>query len=206
MEGQDTAIILENGVPFAEAFMGFADVPWLSESVTEGTIAPDGSMDIDISVDATGLEPGVHRANVVIGTNDPDNAAMLVRVTLIVPAFQQGVNSGGKEYVAPNGTVYAADQEYKPAPAGLAAPGGPGGPGGHGGTATTFGYIHKGQDHSTKNEIDGTDEDARYQDLREDATGLPVRGPERDLPGRPQLRGVQGQEGRRARLRGHHRG
>ena len=40
----------------------FSDVPWLSVAPTEGTIAPDGTADLDISVDTTGLAPDVYRA------------------------------------------------------------------------------------------------------------------------------------------------
>ena len=163
--GDDTGLILQNGVPFAEEFFGLADVPWLSEAPDGGAIAPDGSIDIAVSIDATGLEPGVHRASIIVKTNDPDHGAFVVPVTLVVPAFQQAVNAGGKEYVAPGGTVYAADQEYKPAPTG-----GPGaGPTGRA-PSTTWGYV-KGDAHKTNKPIDGTDEDVRYQSQRENATG-----------------------------------
>ena len=158
--GEDTALILENGVPFAENYYPVADVPWLSETPVEGTIGPDGSVDITVSVDATGVEPGVYSVSVLIRTNDPDHDKLIVPVTLIVPAYQQGINAGGKQYVAPDGTVYAADQEYKPA--------GPGGPGGH---TTTFGYLKGGGTNKTNKAIEGTDEDVRYQTQREDTDG-----------------------------------
>jgi hypothetical protein len=134
-------------------------------------------MDIGLSVDATGLEPGVYRAIVVIRTNDPDNAAKLVRVTLVVSAFQQGVNSGGKQYVATDGTVYAADQEYKPAPANLAVSGGPGGGDRHGGF-TTFGWVGRSGTQKTNHDIAGTDDDGLFRDLREGATGYRFTVPE----------------------------
>ena len=43
-----TAVSIESGLPT------FSDVPWLSVSPTEATIEPDGSIDIDVTVDSTG--------------------------------------------------------------------------------------------------------------------------------------------------------
>ena len=102
---------LQNGVPYAESFEPFSDVPWLSEAPTEGTIAPDGSMTINITVDTTGLAPGVYQATVVVKTDDPDHASLPVPITLIVPAYQQGINAGGGSYVDPaQGNLYGADR------------------------------------------------------------------------------------------------
>jgi subtilisin family serine protease len=144
--GQDTALILQNGVPYAEAFQPLSDVPWLSEAPTSGSIAPDGSTDIDVTVDTTGLAPGVYHADVVILTNDPDHAAFSVPVLLVVPAYQQGVDAGTGTYVDPaNGNVFASDRAF---------------------SAGSFGYVGASSVRSTGTDIAGTDRDPLYQDLR----------------------------------------
>ena len=105
-QGSGNAYLIESGLP------SFSDVPWLTVSPTEATIEPDGSIDIDITVDSTGLEPGVYRALVVILTNDPDNSLFQLPVTLVVPTFQQGVDAGGGATTALNGDQYGADRGY----------------------------------------------------------------------------------------------
>lgn len=51
---------------------GGGDCPWLSASPTAGTSPPGFSTPVDVSVDATGLTPGVYTCNLVIDSNDPD--------------------------------------------------------------------------------------------------------------------------------------
>jgi hypothetical protein len=133
------AYLIESGLPT------FSDVPWLTVSPTEATIAPDASIDIHISVDSTGLEPGVYRALVVILTNDPDNAQFQVPVTLVVPTYQQGVDAGGGATTALNGDVYAADRGYGSGP---------------------YGYLGNSSTKSTSAAIAGTEDDGLYQDAR----------------------------------------
>jgi subtilisin family serine protease len=148
--GQDTGLILQNGVPYAESFEPFSDVPWLSETPTEGTIAPDGSMAIDITVDTTGLAPGVYHARVVVKTDDPDHSSFPVPVTLVVPAYQQGINAGGGSYVDPaQGDLYGADRSF---------------------SAGGFGYVGSSATRSTTAGIAGTTRDPLYQDLRSGMT------------------------------------
>ena len=149
--GQDAAIILENGVPYAEAFTSFVDLPWLSVTPSSGTVAPDGSLDLDVAVDTTGLASGVYGAMVVILTNDPDNPSFRVPVTLVVPAYQQGIDSGIGTYTDPaSGNFFAADQAY---------------------TAGGFGYVGPSSTRSTAHDIGGTERDPLYQDLRTGMTG-----------------------------------
>src|SRR5439155_6031649 len=106
-QNSGNAYLIESGLP------NFSDVPWLSVDPTSGTIAPDGSQALTVSVDATGLASGVYHAVVVAQTNDPDNANMQIPVTLVVPAYQQGIDSGVGSYVDPaTGNFYALDQAY----------------------------------------------------------------------------------------------
>jgi malectin (di-glucose binding ER protein) len=133
------AYLIESGLPT------FSDVPWLTVSPTEATIAPDASIDIDITVDSTGLEPGVYRALVVLLTNDPDNSTIQLPVTLVVPTLQTGVDAGGTHTVASNGDIYLADRRYGTGP---------------------YGYIG-GNRRTTKHAIDGTPDQGLFQDQRE---------------------------------------
>ena len=99
-----------------------------------------------MTVDSTGLAAGVYHAIVVIQTNDPDHANVQVPVTLVVPAYQQGINAGGGAYVDPaQGDVYAADRAF---------------------SVGGFGYAGASATRSTTAGIAGTTRDPLYQDLR----------------------------------------
>lgn len=58
--------------------------PWLSENPLNGTIPGGGSQQVTISVDATGLTPGVYFCSLLISSNDPDENPVTVRVKLTV--------------------------------------------------------------------------------------------------------------------------
>jgi subtilisin family serine protease len=145
LTGQNSgnAYLVDSGLPV------FSDVPWLTESPTEGTVDPDGSATVDVTADATGLEPGVYSALVVIGTNDPANSFIPVPVTLVVPSYQQGVNAGGPAHVDGTGTAFAPDRAF---------------------SAGDFGYVGPSSTRSTRSAIEGTDDDPLYQDLRSGMT------------------------------------
>jgi subtilisin family serine protease len=135
------AYLIESGLPI------FSDAPWLTVTPETGTVAPDASTELDVHVDSAGLAPGVYRAIVVVQTNDPDLGNVQVPVTLLVPAYQQGINAGGALYVDPaTGIDYVSDQAF--------TPGG-------------FGYVG-GTTRSTRGDIAGTDRDPLYRDLRTD--------------------------------------
>jgi Malectin domain/Viral BACON domain len=138
-QNSGNAYLIESGLPI------FTDVPWLTVAPTEGLVAPNASASIELTADTTGLEPGVYRAIVAVGTNDPDNRMIQVPVVLVVPAFQQGVNAGGGAYANGNGDVFAADRAYD------------GGP---------FGFVGASSTRSTKSAIAGTPDGPLYQDLR----------------------------------------
>ena len=144
--GEDTGQILVNGVAYAYDKAVTADAPWLSESPTAGTVPVGQTQAISVSVDSTGLTPGVYRAAVRIRTNDPDNAKLVIPVTLVVPAYQQGINAGGSAYVDPaQGDLYGADRAF--------ATGG-------------FGYVGASSTKSTGVDIAGTTRDPLYQSYR----------------------------------------
>ena len=50
---------------------GVADLPWVSENPTSGSVPPDSSMVVDVTFDTTGLEVGDYTGSLRINTNDP---------------------------------------------------------------------------------------------------------------------------------------
>ena len=139
-QNSGNAYLIESGLP------NFSDVPWLSVDPTSGTVDPDASQALTVTVDTTGLASGVYHAVVVIQTNDPDNSNMQVPVTLVVPAYQQGLDAGVGSFVDPvTGNFYAADRAY---------------------SVGGFGYVGPSSIRATKHEIEGTDNDPLYADLR----------------------------------------
>jgi subtilisin family serine protease len=139
--GSGTVYLVESGLP------NYSDAPWLTVSPASGTVAPDESAAVDVTIDTTGLAPGIYRAAVVITTNDEDSSLALLPVTLTVPAYLQGINAGGAAFTDTNTdqTAYAADRAYAPG---------------------AFGWVGTSSTRSTRTAIDGTDADALYQDLR----------------------------------------
>jgi subtilisin family serine protease len=144
-QNSGNAYLIESGLP------NFSDVPWMTVAPTAGTVAIDGSQPLTISVDTTGMAPGVYHAIVVAQTNDPDNATIQVPVTLVVPVYQQGVDAGVGAYVDPvTGDIFASDRHF---------------------SAGGFGYVGSTTVRTTRANIAGTDRDPLYQDFRAGMTG-----------------------------------
>ncbi|HEX9027540.1 MAG TPA: malectin domain-containing carbohydrate-binding protein, partial [Anaerolineales bacterium] len=152
-QSPNTVYLIDSGVP------SFEDVPWLSETPTSGTLPPGGSQTILVSVDTTGLLPGVYNASLFINSNSGRDPVLRLPVNLIVPAYQVGVNSGGPAYVDKAGDTWAADQFY---------------------AAGGWGYMNKSSRvASTKKAIGGTPDVPLYQNLLQDPSeyrfdGLPA--------------------------------
>ncbi|RKH09186.1 hypothetical protein D7V97_17365 [Corallococcus sp. CA053C] len=128
--------LLESGVP------AFTDVPWLSEQPQQGSLPPGQRQEIAVTVDTRGLAPGVYQATVFVRTNSGRQPLQQVRVSLIVPAYQQAVNSGGDTYVDRFANPWAADQRHAPG---------------------SWGYLEPSDRASTSRAIAGTVEDRLYQ-------------------------------------------
>lgn len=64
-----------------------ADVPWLSETPTSGTIPAGGSVEVLVTFDSSGLALGDYSAFLNISSNDPDEATVVVPVTMTVGTF-----------------------------------------------------------------------------------------------------------------------
>jgi subtilisin family serine protease len=94
--GQDAGIILRNMVPYAykQGRPG-----WLSVASTSGRVTKGSSIDLVVTLDATGQNGGDYDASVVIRSNDPDEAEVRVPVHLHVtgvPDLQ--VSAGTLDY------------------------------------------------------------------------------------------------------------
>jgi len=87
--------------------VGGADCSWLDENPKSGTVAAGGSDSVTVTIDTTGLAEGNYSADIVIASNDPDEASTTVPVTLqISPAEATTVAS-----VSPNSGEQGATLE-----------------------------------------------------------------------------------------------
>jgi hypothetical protein len=82
--GEDSALILANGVPYAMDFEPFSDVPWFDVTPSEGTVPAGAAQDLEVSVSAAGLEPGSYEATIVVLTDDPTAPRLSVPIMLTV--------------------------------------------------------------------------------------------------------------------------
>jgi hypothetical protein len=140
-QSPNTAYLVDSGVP------AFADVPWISETPDSGTLAPGGSQAIQVTVNTTGMAPGVYQAMLTFRTDSGRQPNISVPVRLIVSAYQQGFNSGGSAYTDGIGDPWAADRAYT--------------------AANGSGYVQvPPKTASTNAAIGGTTDDPLYQKAR----------------------------------------
>jgi hypothetical protein len=57
---------------------------WLDENPKSGSVAPDNSDEVTVSINTTGLSAGKYSANIIISNNDPDENPTIVPVSLTV--------------------------------------------------------------------------------------------------------------------------
>jgi subtilisin family serine protease len=106
-QSPNTVYLVDSGVP------AFADVPWLSENPTSGVLAPGASQEIRVTVDTTGLAPGVYNATLFILTNSARQPTLPVPISLVVPAYYQAVDAGSNQaYTDQSGDSWSPDQAY----------------------------------------------------------------------------------------------
>lgn len=64
---------------------GKGSVPqWLTVSPLSGLVIRNGSQQLDITVNATDISPGIHRVNITLETNDPSHATIIIPVNVTV--------------------------------------------------------------------------------------------------------------------------
>ena len=61
--------------------------PWFSQDPTSGSVPVDGSTDVIVTFDATGLTPGDYQASLEVISDDPDEPIVLIDVSLTVYGF-----------------------------------------------------------------------------------------------------------------------
>jgi subtilisin family serine protease len=90
--------------------------PWLSVAPRSGTIAPGASAPTQVTVSSTGLPAGAYRAVLTVLSNDPDEPAVGVPVTLGVGVAVAGLEAPPVEFalapVRPNVARGAATIEF----------------------------------------------------------------------------------------------
>lgn len=74
-----------------------AQVPWLRVQQTAGTTPPDAQAQISVDLDASGLQPGVHEANLCVFSNDRTQSLVRVPVSLTVTADGDAIFASGFE-------------------------------------------------------------------------------------------------------------
>jgi hypothetical protein len=131
--------LVDSGVP------AFVNVPWLSETPASGILAAGKSQAIQIKVDTTGMQPGIYNSSMFLLNNSGRQSSIRIPVKLIVPAYYQAVNAGGKAYVDGSGDTWAADKAY---------------------TVGSWGFVGTSSTQSAKKAISSTTDDPLYQDLR----------------------------------------
>ena len=60
------------------------DRPWLTTDPVTGTVPPYSSRAVQITLDATGLQPGSHSAEIIVWSSDPDRSSASVPVEMTV--------------------------------------------------------------------------------------------------------------------------
>ncbi|MCD4819883.1 MAG: choice-of-anchor D domain-containing protein [Candidatus Cloacimonetes bacterium] len=68
---------------------------WLNIDTNSGSIAPSGNETITLSIDTAGMEVGTYTKNLVVTSNDPDEASITIPVNL-------NVNTGGNPQISVN--------------------------------------------------------------------------------------------------------
>ncbi|GIH04650.1 hypothetical protein Rhe02_27170 [Rhizocola hellebori] len=125
------------------------DVPWLGASIASGSLAPGASTRITVTVDANGLPAGsVHNGVLKVTSQSGRNPELLIPVRLIVPGFQQAIDSGSNNtHVDPQGDTWTKDKAF------VAGAG--------------CGYLGSTTVVSTGHAITGTDDPARLANARQ---------------------------------------
>jgi subtilisin family serine protease len=121
------------------------DQSWMFVVPGSGSVAPGGEQSLTVRADPVGLAPGVYDGIVTVTSNAGRQPVIEIPVTLVVPAYRQGVNAGGGAFTDAAGDLWAADKAH---------------------AAGSYGYTSAGSTNSVKKAIAGTDDDALYQDQR----------------------------------------
>ncbi len=127
------------------------DASWMWVVPATGTLDPGASRTLTVRADPSGLDPGVYEGTVRITTNAGRQPVLDIPVTLVVPAYRQGVDAGGSATITDSaGDPWSPDKAY---------------------TAGSYGYVGAGAVRTSNRAIAGTTDDALYQTQREGTSG-----------------------------------
>jgi hypothetical protein len=138
-QSPNKAYLIDSGVP------AYSDVSWLTVTPTTGSVAVVGNKTLSVVVNTQGLDAGVYIASLFVATNSGRTPRVRIPVSVVVSAYQQGVNNGGAAFVDGNGDTWAKDQAW---------------------ATGSWGYMQKGSVNTVKKTIAGTTEQALYQSQR----------------------------------------
>ncbi|GAB3052730.1 hypothetical protein GCM10027053_11080 [Intrasporangium mesophilum] len=125
------------------------DLPWLSVDPTSATIAVGETKTFTVRVDASLGDPGVWQAALTLSTGAGRTRAVSVPMSLVISAYQVGVNAGGNALNATDLFKWKADQAH---------------------VAGGWGYTGTGtKAESTKKAISGTPDPSLFQTRRSGA-------------------------------------
>jgi hypothetical protein len=133
--------LVDSGVP------SFGDVEWLAVEPSSGTLPVSTEQELTVTVDTTGLEPGLYLGTLFVVTNSGRQPNLSVPVSLIVSGYLHSINCGGQEYVDSEQEVWEADRRY---------------------ASGEYGRVDRGRVRSTNRAIAGTLDPVLYQSSRED--------------------------------------
>ena len=57
---------------------------WLTMNPLSGTVSPEGSAGIILTINAEGIEPGIYSAGISVNSNDPDQGSVIIPLSLTV--------------------------------------------------------------------------------------------------------------------------
>jgi hypothetical protein len=141
-QNDHTAFLVESGVP------NYTDVTWLSPTPTSGTLAPGATQQIQLSIDTTGLQPGLYLASLIVNTNAGRTPQLRIPISLVVSDYQKTIDVGSDaDYTDASGEVWASDQAW---------------------SAGSFGYVQRSLTYRRDHTIAGTREPRLYQSERID--------------------------------------
>jgi subtilisin family serine protease len=143
LAGKSKVTLVETPIP------SFSDVTWLSQSATTGSLVAGAGQQIELTIDATDLQPGVHAATVFLTSNSAKRPTISIPIKVVVPKTRVALDSGGGGGVDGLGDTWTSDQAYSTGGAGW------------------LGQSSKPV--STTETISGTSEQTLYQTQREGA-------------------------------------
>jgi hypothetical protein len=140
-QNSGTVFLVDSGVPLVR------DVPWIAVSPSSGSVGQGSSLGLQVDIDTSALDPGLYLATLIVESNSAAAPSQRIPVSLLVPAYQQALNTGGAAYRDESDNLWQQDRRHQ---------------------AGSYGYVQRGQTATTRRAIIGTEDPALFQDQRVD--------------------------------------